>query len=144
MNVLDAVNGLHGGDSRHVLAGLNAEFVYRPECLTERNQAVVSNDETEAKSGAHYWRIGNFRLASSRRQRFPEGPYIESDGVRHRMTISRGKGEGPGLRWFTADNVRLKKGVNIIRVNDNFDGKGEIRLIEVEGNGKGGMPARVY
>ena len=60
------------------------------------------------------------------------------------MSIGNGKGEGPGLRWFIAGNVHLKKGMNIISIKDDFEGKGEIRLIEVERRGKGGTQATTY
>ncbi|MEK7680117.1 MAG: hypothetical protein AAB356_07985, partial [Deltaproteobacteria bacterium] len=56
----------------------------------------------------------------------------------------RGKGEGPGLRWFTAGKVRLKKGMNIISIKDDFMGNGELRLIEVGRLGKGKPQAAVF
>ncbi len=144
LNVMDAVNILHGGVSRPLLTGLKAEFVYRPGCYTDRNEADVRNDEIEAKVKAHYWRLGSLRLVSSTRQRLPEGLYIESNGVKYPMTIGRGKGEGPGLRWFTAGKVRLKKGMNIISIKDDFMGNGELRLIEVGRLGKGKPQAAVF
>lgn len=144
LNLKDAVSALDGGDSRSLLTGMKAEFVYRPECYADRGETSVHNDEADAKTGAHYWRIGNLRLVSSAKQRLPEGLYIESNGVKYPMSIGNGKGEGPGLRWFIADNVHLKKGMNIISIKDDFEGKGEIRLIEVERRGKGGTQATTY
>ena len=81
LNLKDAVSALHGGDSRPLLTGLKAEFVYRPKCYADLGEASVQNDEADAKTGAHYWRIGNLRLVSSAKQRLPEGLYIESNGV---------------------------------------------------------------
>ncbi|MBI5238779.1 MAG: glycosyltransferase family 39 protein [Deltaproteobacteria bacterium] len=144
LNLKDAAGALHGGHSRPLLTGLKAEFVYMPCSYTDSGEAFIRNDETEVKAGAHYWRFGSIRLVSSERQRIPEGIYIESDGVKYPMTQGQGMGDGPGLQWFTAGKVRLKKGMNIIRIKDDFEGKGEIRLIEVESRGKGRTDARTY
>lgn len=144
LNLMDAVRALHGGDSRPLLTGMKAEFVYMPKCYADRGSASVRDDEADAKTGAHYWRIGGLRLVSSAKQRLPEGLYIESDGVKYPMSIGNGKGVGPGLKWFIADNVHLKKGVNTVSINDDFEGKGEIRLIEVERSGKGRANATTY
>lgn len=144
LNLKDAVSALHGGESRSLLTGLRAEFIYRPKCYADQSEASVRSYEADAKTGAHYWRIGGLRLVSSTRQRLPEALNIEADGVKYPMSMGNGKGEGPGLRWFIAGNVWLKKGLNIIGIKDDFEGKAEIRLMEVKRPGKGKPETAIY